>query len=263
MNRRQWDFYWSVALVVGVAWLAAGCETDPDRIDLAPPLKTVKTDALLAPGDQVSISIYRHSDLNLQFTVPAVGIIHHPLAGEFQVIGVTAASLRQELTERLDPFLVNPKVNVTVTARRSQKVIVLGEVRSPGVITMDNPMDAVEVVGRAGGFNVTATKAHVILIRREDGKSIRRVLDINQAITAGELAHSPQIQTGDILYVPPSTATNLDRFARHVSTWLSPFRVIQDAILSGYAIEDLIDDEGLGVITTTNFNINSNVPLVP
>lgn len=229
-------------LLVLSCWLTAGCQTDPDRIDVAPALRPLYAEPLLAVGDQIQIRVFRHPDLSQALTVPDAGVIHYPLIGEVQVAGISVAQLRQILTDKLNKFVVNPQVDVRVTLRLSQRVVVLGEVRTPSVITMNNPMRAVEVVGRAGGFNVEATKAHVILIREEDGKSVRRILDMKKAITMGEMAHNPQIQAGDILYIPPSTVTNLDRAARHLSTWLSPLRQIQDSILVGYAIRDVIDD---------------------
>jgi len=246
-----------LVLFVLVSWLAYGCQStpDPDRIDVAPALRPLKADPFLASGDQIQIRVFRHPDLGLSLAVPESGVIHYPLAGEIQVAGVSVAQLRQVLTDKLDKFVVNPQVDVRVTLRRSQKVVVLGEVRTPSVITMGRPMQAVEVIGHAGGFKVEATKAHVILIRVEDGKSVRRILDMKKAITMGEMAHNPQIQAGDILYVPPSTVTNLDRAARHLSTWLAPIRLIQDSILVGYNIDDVIrnnpDSVQQVIVTTT------------
>ena len=247
-----------VIVMLIAAFATAGCRQPKKEVASTfpplPPIRLNSREIPLGPGDEIEIRVYRHDDLNQDVVVGPSGIVFVPLAGEFDVRGKSAHHLRRELTNRLDQYVRDPQVNVIVRSRLSQRAVVLGEVRQPGVVTMDRPMTVAEVIARTGGFNVEATREQVILVRVENDKPARYVLDVGSAIAMGTPEGNPEILEGDIVYVPPSTLTNIDRFAQHLITWMTPILQVQQGIILGFDIKDDIDDD---------FNISNEVVFPP
>jgi polysaccharide export outer membrane protein len=222
------------------------------------PKRIPMSEATLGEGDRIAITVYRHSDLDSQMTLTASGVVFIPLAGELNLHGVGVTTARRMITEALDPYLVDPQVSMNVTMRRSQKVTVLGEVRTPGLFTLDGPITVIEAIGLAHGFTQAANRRQVILIRMEKGQPVKYVLDIKWATMEAGLEHNPQLKKGDILYVPPSVVAHVDRFSMHVLRWLQPIISLEQAILLGYDAKDQISGEEFtsNVDSTVNFNVN-------
>ena len=140
---------------------------------------------VIGPGDVLNIIIWDHPELNLPaagsssatdtaslsnvgngYNVSADGFIQFPFAGRVSVVGLTETQVRQELVTKLARFIKSPDINVRIQAYRSGRVYVEGEVRLPGVQSInDIPMTLPEVIGRAGGFTTAADRSTVSLTR--------------------------------------------------------------------------------------------------
>lgn len=195
-------------------------------------------DVRLGPGDEITITVFRNSDLDRRLEIPNTGVIYMPLIGDLEVAGKSPGELRREITEKLDRFVVDPHVNVEVAVRRSQRVIVLGEVRNPGVFSLDRKVSAIEAIGLAGGFLLSGSQSCVYHHRLVDGKPVQRILNLKDLQRHGNFSQNPQVIAGDIIYVPPTTFAEMDRFARHISIWMTPILQTQNAIVLGDEIHD-------------------------
>jgi polysaccharide export outer membrane protein len=233
--------------------LASGCASTPKQPppaaaadELGPPPELLITDATLGPGDTVVISVYRHPDLAISTAVPDDGIITMPLAGDLNVMGRSGREIRAAVLERLDRYLVEPQVAVNIGVQRSRKVMVLGEVERPGVYLVEEPSTALELVARAGGFSREATNRRVLLVRDgANGEPITAVLNLGHVMKGKDLIDNVFVQRGDILYVPKSTAANIDRIAMHLSTWLAPLRSAMGTVWIGMDIYDRVQNTGV------------------
>ncbi|OGL46335.1 MAG: hypothetical protein A2161_20735 [Candidatus Schekmanbacteria bacterium RBG_13_48_7] len=65
--------------------------------------------------------------------------------------------MENDLTE----YLINPVVQVSIVSISSQKVYILGEVKSQGVFSINAPMKVIEVISLAGGFSFGAKTENV------------------------------------------------------------------------------------------------------
>lgn len=102
------------------------------------------------------------------YLVNPEGNIFFPLVGAVFVQGKTAEEIRATLTTALRQYVHNPQVDVRVTAFRSKKVYVMGEIQRPGLQPLtDAPMSIMDAIHFSGGLLAdTADPAHIFVIRR-------------------------------------------------------------------------------------------------
>ena len=136
------------------------------------------------------------------------GKIEIPGLGEMQAAGLT----RQELADAIKNKLIEGEYikDPTVLVRfKGAKIVVLGEVGSPGV--KDLPGERVtilEAIGLAGDLPPTAHRENILVIREENGE--RKSYSVN--LTSGEdILNSPvfYLQQNDVVYVEPNKAINV------------------------------------------------------
>jgi hypothetical protein len=102
---------------------------------------------------------------------------------------------------------------------------------------------ALQAVARAGGFTTDARR-QVVLIRPSGEKADAYVLDLGRAFKSADLRANVSIGSGDILYVPPSTGAQIDRFARHFRLWLEPVIGVESAVILGDEISERFGNGG-------------------
>src|SRR5262249_20942520 len=110
------------------------------------------SDYIVGGSDVLLITSYDQTDLSGKFTVESDGTFTFPLIGRFQAGGLTLRAIEQGLKDRLreERYFKNPQITVAVEQYRSQKVFIVGEVRSPGPYTLSGNISLVEALARAG-----------------------------------------------------------------------------------------------------------------
>ena len=145
-------------------------------------------DYIVGPQDVVSITVWDQENLLGKFAVETDGTFTFPLIGRVKAGGLTIRELEAELIRRLkDGFFINPQVTVGIEQYRSQRVFVVGEVRTPGAQSMTGDMTLVEALARAGSTLPSAGE-EAIIVRPTAGSAV-----------AGPLvpaAASPNLGTG-------------------------------------------------------------------
>jgi polysaccharide export outer membrane protein len=122
--------------------------------------------ALTMAGSTVSSNALSSSDVGNGYNVSPDGLIQFPFVGAIKVAGLNEYEVRTLLTNRMAGFVHEPQITVRIQAYRNGRVYVDGEVRSPGLLTMnDIPMTLPEAINRAGGLTPEADRSSVILTR--------------------------------------------------------------------------------------------------
>ncbi|MEW6416553.1 MAG: polysaccharide biosynthesis/export family protein [Nitrospirota bacterium] len=195
------------------------------------------TEFILGPGDKVEISVYRHDDLKRTIQIDTSGKITYPLVGDIQASGLSIFQLRDRVREKLSKYIVDPDVSVGVMAVQSQKVVVLGEVKNPGLFSLEAPMNALEAISRAGGPTSDAKQGNVLLIRGGVKNPELITLDIGSILSGHDMAQNVYLQNGDIIYVPATFIANVSRFFEHLSKIISPIVSMEAGYYIGQQIE--------------------------
>lgn len=97
----------------------------------------------------------------------------------------------------------------TVIVPKAGIVYVLGDVGRPGGYIMQNSgrISLLQAVAMAQGVNRAAAKKHTRILRRKASGIEETVLDLKQVLE-GRVT-DPQLQSEDIVYIPPSTPKSL------------------------------------------------------
>ena len=158
-------------------------------------------DYLIGPGDVIEISVYDNDDLKTRVRVGDDGSIIMPLLGQIKVDEMTIPQLSAKITELLaDGYLVNPQVNVFVIEFRSQKVVVLGRVKQPGLIELSGSISLLELISKAGGLEIDAGDTATIK-RQENGKDTIIAIDLLSLIEGGDLSQNLPVRDGDTVVI--------------------------------------------------------------
>lgn len=185
-------------------------------------------------GDEIATGVWTEPELSSSQRLLADGTISPPLLKPQRVVGRTVEEVQAQLTAAYREFLKEPRVSVRVVSIHSDRVFVLGEVRSPQAVSLVGPLTALQSVAAAGGFQEEyAEKSRVLVLRvGPDGRPSPVAVDA-RAVLSGRQADLP-LQRGDIVYVP---ARGVTEFARTVGQALSP---ITSAIGSASSVGALI-----------------------
>jgi polysaccharide biosynthesis/export protein len=158
----------------------------------------------LGPQDAVTIHIDEDPTLGGAATIADDGTLRVPFVGAVQVGGLSpdAAARRAEQALKAGRFFVNPHVTITVTASLSQRVSVLGEVRTPGRYPVDARTSLVDLIAQAGGF--TDIHADVIYVSRTDAAGNIKKFSVNMRGLNDPKNTLPEqaLRGGDEVYVP-------------------------------------------------------------
>ncbi len=155
----------------------------------------------LGPGDEIEVRVHEEPTLSGGWVISQAGTIDFPLLGSLTVEGLlasqAAAMIRAKLAEK---YLRNPFVVVQFRTLNSKKVLVLGEVKTPGRFTYTERLSIVDAVTLAGGFTTLAERNYVIVTRSEAGATQRIPIPVEKIMQG--LAANFLLQPGDIVFVP-------------------------------------------------------------
>jgi polysaccharide export outer membrane protein len=170
----------------------------------------------IRPGDVLRIEVIEDPSLNRSVLVPPDGRINLPLAGAVQAGGRGISQVQAALANQLAPnFAAPPSVFVSIEQifvppppqpelpPPTVGIFVLGEVASPGRLSVVEGTTVLQLFAQMGGFSrFAATKR--IQLRRTDQSGQETVYLINyDEIEQGDAKSGATVlREGDIIIVP-------------------------------------------------------------
>lgn len=248
--------------IMFAALLLSGCSSTGKSKNLAE--ETVPTttkpetsEPILGVGDTIDIVVYRNDDLKKIIKIDKSGKIMFPLIGDVQVAERTVYNVRDELQTRLAKYIVNPHVIINITGTQSQKVLVLGEVKNPGMLTLDVDFVITDAIAKMGGPTNDAKTSDVYVIRRAvakqeaSGKPELLRFDMKGAFRSGDFKDNVLLKNGDIVYVPPTAMTDVARFMSKVGAIIGPVVTTETGIILWPQSIDVLN----GKKSSTSFSV--------
>lgn len=161
-------------------------------------------DYRLGAQDIISVEVFGQCPdyCKTNITVPPTARISYPLIREgIFVGGKTVEQVQDEITNKLNEYIIDPKVSVTLDKAGSARYSVLGKVSTPGIKIMDRKVSLYEAVVESGGVLKEGDKKKLVLISfGAEGKLIRQEVNLDD-IERGK-AKMIYLNPGDQVYVP-------------------------------------------------------------
>jgi polysaccharide export outer membrane protein len=164
-------------------------------------------DYLIGPGDELTVQIWDHEELSGKHIVGPDGRITLPQAGSIQVSGLTRETTANHVKDALSEYYLDIDVTVRVDRYTSHRVMVLGRVTNPGVLSFDTPPSLLEVITRAGALPVGAHGAEkTALVRCAVFRGRDKVvwIDLKGLLGGTNLGLNIRLKRNDIVYLPDS-----------------------------------------------------------
>ena len=195
-------------LLLFVVCIAGVAQDKPAQIPAAPPTtepagpQVPPPEYKLQPEDVMRMSVWGEPDLTAEVTVDPKGYVNIPLIGQVQVEGLTQKDLTDEIAKGLSKYLVEPKVQITMTRFRMPKVYVLGQVGRPGLHEIKFGDRVMEVIALAGSFTDAAYLEGATLTHASN-ESVP--LNLRMLFYGGDMSRNLILADGDTIYIPEDT----------------------------------------------------------
>jgi polysaccharide export outer membrane protein len=156
----------------------------------------------LGPEDVVEISVWREDALKREVLVRPDGGISYPLIGDVQAAGKTVDELRGEITKRLEKFVPDAAVSVTVLKAGSQRIYVLGKVTKSGEFPVGRNVDVLQALSMAGGLTQFADQNGIRILRRDGDRQVVLPFEYGRVVRGENLQQNILLRAGDVVVVP-------------------------------------------------------------
>ncbi len=206
-------FHWAVALVMSVVLVSVmGCQglssssptpspsSSAGKVGM--PIEPKDPGYRIGPEDMLHISVWKEAELDQEVLVRPDGGISFPLAGNMQAAGKTTQELMAEMTRRIQRYIPDAVVTVTVTKVSGYSIFVIGKVSKPGQFTLGRYIDVLQALTLAGGVTPFASESNITILRRQSGKEIRFPFDYSSVKKGKNLDENILLQSGDVVVVP-------------------------------------------------------------
>lgn len=156
------------------------------------------------------------------YLVDVNGCIDLPILGRLQVEGLTTNEVKDKVVALLQEknLIKEPMVQVRI---QNFKILMLGEVKSPGAIEVKGErITILDAISQAGDLTMQGRRDRVTVIREENGKRTVTNLDLKSK----KLFDSPffYLKQNDVVYVEPNDAKSVQYRSGqmgNVTPWIS------------------------------------------
>jgi polysaccharide biosynthesis/export protein len=225
------------------------------------PVSQQSPNYIVGPQDVLVVNFYDQPELTGKFTVEADGSFTFPLIGRVVVGGMTLREVEATIEKELmaQGYFRDPQLAVSVETYRSQRIYVVGEVRTPGAYPLSGDMRLVEALALAGSTLPTASGEAVIVRATEqstivqpavaelptdppasDPEAVLRV-DLRE-LENGDLSQNVPLRSGDTIFV--LRAESVYVFGQVRTPGAYPLRQKNTTVLQALSLAGGVTDRG-------------------
>ncbi len=176
----------------------------------------------LGPEDVIGIEVFNLPQYSLaQLIIPPDGKVNYKLIGSINVRGRTVESVQKEIAEKLNEYIIDPKVTVQLLQSHSMKYVIDGDVGRPGIFEMTRRMTVREAIVNSGGVLPTGDKAKVQIARAlPNGQSELKLINFKELEKGRGIDEF--LAPGDMIFVPGNRFKTITKWMTVVQTvtWL-------------------------------------------
>lgn len=168
----------------------------------------------LGPGDGIFVSVQRFPDLSFQATLDLEGNVIIPIEGSVTLEGLTLAEAQARIRAIYDQYVINPDLDLTLTAQRPVEVTILGEVVRPGFYPLPAPQVSTALLASGGSTGLADLRAVRISRRLPSGQMIETEVDLFTPLAEGDAIPDLRLEDGDVMFIPRLDLAELDEYDR-------------------------------------------------
>lgn len=211
-------------------------------------VKELAFENTIIPNDRVSIVVYVQSGVGSQqmtsilssrnsnsvvtdqtdigVLVTKEGTVRLPLIGKTSILGLTEDEASAQLIKLYKKYIRSPYVTVEI---KNQRVIVIGEVRNPGVVPVTNgTMNLVEAIARSGDLTDFASRSNIKIVRGDLRNPEIRSIDLTDMSSFA--VSSLYLKPNDIVYIQPRNLKGFNKAFNEINPFFNMLSSILDPL---------------------------------
>ena len=152
--------------------------------------------------------------------------------------GLTEDEATAKLIEQYKLYIKNPYVTTEI---KNQRVVVIGEVKKPGVVSVTNgTMNIVEAIAQSGDLTDLAARDNIKIIRGDLRNPTVRTIDLANIVALNDA--SLLLRPNDIIYVQPRDLKGYNKAFDEIMPFWNMISSILDPFVKRKQIMGTIDD---------------------
>lgn len=208
---------------------------------------------VIGPQDSLNVIVTDETDLSGKYRVDADGTISMPYLSRVPVAGLSLADAQDKITAMLKAgFLRNPQVRIEVDQFKARSVMVMGEVRTPGKVTLPGTsMSLLEALAMAGSPTQNASNEVLVMHAPKPGETkAPEPITLNRKdLELGKVGRDVTLQDGDIVNIPVAKRFYISGFVKNPgSLVLDPGTTVGQAIILAGGLTDRGSDRRIKII---------------
>jgi polysaccharide export outer membrane protein len=179
----------------------------------------------LRKGDTFDLDFALSPEFNQTVAVQPDGYVTLKGVGSIFVEGQTVPELTETVKAAYAKTLHDPVIAIALKDFEKPYFIASGQVSKPGKYDLRSDLTVTEAVAIAGGFNNQAKHSQVVLFRPVPGGGYEtKLLNVKKLLASRNLSEDPQLQPGDMLYVPQNAFSKIRPFlpTSSIGTYYNP-----------------------------------------
>jgi len=159
----------------------------------------------LGEGDVIVIEVWDRQDLSGRHTIGPDGQVTLPVVGPVRLVDLTREEAAETVSATLGRYYTALVVTVRVEQYVSNRVLVLGRVTRPGLITFETPPTLLEAITMAGDLPVGGLGAEKAALGRcaiFRGRDRIVWVELRKLLTGENPALNLRLRRNDVVYIP-------------------------------------------------------------
>jgi polysaccharide export outer membrane protein len=207
---------------------------------------------VIGPQDNLSIIVSDETELTGKYRVDTDGTISMPYLSRVLLAGLSLADAQDKITTLLKAgFIRNPQVRIEVDQFKARNVLVTGEVRTPGKVTLPGTtMSLLEALALAGSPTQNASNDVLVMHPPKPGEKAPEPIMVNRKdLELGKVGRDLVLQDGDIVNVPVAKRFYISGFIKNPGSFvLDTGTTVAQAIILAGGLNDRGSDRRITII---------------
>jgi len=207
---------------------------------------------VIGPQDSLSIIVSDEAELIGKYRVDSDGTISMAYLGRVPLAGLSLAEAQDKITALLKKdYIKNPQVRIEVDQFKARSVLMTGEVRVQGKVSLPgSTMSLLEALALAGSATQNASNEVLIMHPPKPGEKAPEPIVVNRKdLELGKVGRDITLQDGDIVNIPVAMRFYISGFIKNPGSFvLDTGTTVGQAIILAGGLNDRGSDRRLSVI---------------